>query len=82
MKIEFLDKTIKMANRILPFSLLCISTIILTVLAFIMLPLILIYKFLDSWLSKREVGLQVYEDEQVYKEHSNAYTYYIRGPEE
>jgi hypothetical protein len=83
MKIKFLDKTMTKVNKYLPFTLLFISTIILTVLAFILLPLILAYKKLDSLLRKGAMtGLRVFEDKQIYNEHNNAYTYYIRGPEE
>ena len=81
MKIEFLNKTMKKVMKYLPFTLLFISTIILTVLAFILLPFILAYKKLDSLLSKRAVtDIQFYEDQQVYSGHSKAY--YIRVPEE
>jgi len=83
MKIEFLDKPMMNLNKYLPFILLFISTIILTVLAFIFLPLILAYKKLDSMLRKGAVThIRVYEDKQVLNEHNSAYPYYIKIPEE
>lgn len=60
MKIEFFDRTVKKVNMYLPFTLLFISTIIVTVIAFIMLPLILAYLNLSG---KQEVT----EDQQVYE---------------
>jgi hypothetical protein len=62
MKIEFIIKALKKVNMYLPFTLLFISTIIMTALAFLMLPLILAYLNL---LSDRGV---------IQEQHNNAYT--------
>ena len=69
MKIDFIDVPMKIISKYLPFALWCLTTILLTALAVIVLPFVLVYKIIDSIFSKPPVpGLQVYEN----------YPYYIR----
>jgi len=60
MKIEFFDIIMKKVKMYLPFTLLFISTIVVTLITFLMLPLILVYLSLPG-------NQEVIEDQQVYE---------------